>query len=147
MPAHRRIGASVEGFDLATGRTLWSVDAGANVALAQETAPPQIGQEVVILLNAAGTPMALNLMNGTESPVPAGATAFCQAMTSYTGPAYENGLGANSTMYTGGAAEFPCSPSGQAVAAPSKAPTFAGPSLDGLTAWSEANQVVAVAAG
>jgi hypothetical protein len=135
----------VEGFDLATGHTTWSVNAGANAALAQATTPPQIGQETVILPDDAGNPMALDLTTGKQSTIPQGSMAFCQAMTTYTGPPHETGPGTTSTDYAGGAAEFPCSPSGAAVAEPDQVPAFVGPALGGVIAWSEANQVVAAA--
>jgi len=137
----------VEGFDLATGRTTWSVDAGADVGLAQGLVPPQLGQEVVILPGAGGGPASLDLTTGSRAPLSPGVTAWCQTTTTYTGAPYDNGTGGTGTDYGGAPAEFPCNSAGQPVPVPSQVPSFVGPSLGGVVAWSESTQVTASRAG
>jgi PQQ-like domain len=133
----------IEGFDLATGHTLWSVDAGADVDLAQATALPQVAQEVVILPDTTGAPKRLNLVTGVQSAIPTGTVAFCQASTTYTGPGYPDAQGQSNTDYSGDAVEFPCMPNGESTSVPAKVPTFVGPSLGGVVAWSESSEIVA----
>jgi hypothetical protein len=135
----------LERFNLATGQTMWSVDAGANAALGGGNSPPLLGAEVVVLLGAGGKLDAIDLTTGDRSRIPAGSVAFCQMSTTYTGPAYRTGPGTTGDTYVGAAAEFPCSPNGTAVPVPSRLPGFVGPSLGGLVAFSEADAVVAAA--
>jgi hypothetical protein len=135
----------IEGFDMATGKTSWSVDAGANTALTQGTAPPQITAETIVITGPGGSPTAVDLTSGTRSAIPLTTVAWCRANTTYIGPPHAAAVG-TSTTYYGAPARFPCDPSGQAVSAPPRTPTFVGPAVDGLIAWSETDKVVAAPA-
>jgi hypothetical protein len=135
---------TVEGFDLATGRTVWSFNAGGDLSLIQQSPPPQVGAETVILPGAGGALEALDLATGARQPVSAGSLAWCQAETTYTANTSNQAANGSSTSsYQGNYAVFPCDRAGHPVPAPAAVPAYAGPSIGGTTAWSEANEVAA----
>lgn len=136
----------VEGFDLATGRTTWATDAGADASLVQGLVPPQLGPEVVILPGAGGGLASLDLTNGSRAALPAGVTAWCQTTTTYTGASCDTGSGGTSTEYQGVPGEFSCDATAQPMPSPSQVPGFVGPLLEGVIAWSGNNQVTAARA-
>jgi hypothetical protein len=132
----------VEGFSLATGKTLWSYDAGRDEQLFNE-AVPLLGPYVVALPGPGGSTVALNLATGAHRPVPAGAVAWCQAIAVYTTLVpYPTVRGADYKRISGGLTK-PCQPSGAAAAVPKTVPGYAGTDVDGLTVWSEPSEVVA----
>jgi hypothetical protein len=97
--------------------------------------------ENTVVLAAGQKLSALNLESGAQSAVPAAATAWCQKPTRYTTNVPDGD--SPTTSYQGNDALFPCRPTGTAIAPPNTVPRFVGPSLSGLVAWSDANQVVA----
>lgn len=135
----------VEGFDLATGKTQWSYNAGADGPLLSQT-PPLLGTNMVALPAPAGGMVALNLATGTHSSVPAGAAGWCEAPVTYTtqvGYPSQNGNGSAGYERVGQEAIRPCQASGASIAAPATVPGFVGTDVDGLTAWSESSEVSA----
>ncbi len=139
----------LEGFALATGKTLWSYDAGAVGSLISNT-PPFLGPSVVALPAPGGGMIALNLVTGTHRPVPAGAlpagaVSWCQSPVNYTtqvGWSYPNGP----TQYVriGQSALKPCLASGASAPIPKTVPGFVGTVVDGLSVWSGPSEVAAV---
>ena len=82
-------GASVtlEGFDLATGKTIWSFDAGPSVRLVSKPAPPMVSEDALVLVEPAGRPIELNLVTGARRDLPADVTAWCRpTATTYEPP-------------------------------------------------------------
>lgn len=73
----------VEGFNLATGKTLWSYDAGADASLADNQAPPLLGAHVVALPAPGGGMTAVNLATGTRRPVSPATSAWCKSPVTY----------------------------------------------------------------
>jgi outer membrane protein assembly factor BamB len=130
----------LEGFALQSGKTLWSYDAGAARSLLESSSLPQLAENTVVIpLDKKLT--ALNVETGSRTPIPAGATAWCQKPTRYTTnvPDGDN----PTTAYQGDDALFPCRPAGAAIAVPKTVPRFVGPMLNGVVAWSDADKVVA----
>ena len=127
---------TLEGFGPATGHTLWTFDAGDDAPLISLTEfPPQAGATVVVLPNATGTPNLVDLASGHATPAAASVVAWCESLTGYN-------LGSLG-RYTGAGAIFACNPEGHRVQTPRRIPSFVGPSIRGITAWSDRNQVVA----
>ena len=137
----------LEGFDLATGRTSWSFDAGQDLPLVEDTVPPQLGVETVLLPNSAGKLTTLNLATGATTRLASTASLWCQKPTTYTSKIpYHFSNGRTDNTYQGENATFPCDPQGHALPVPAQVPTFVGPTLNGLIAWSESNKVIAAPA-
>jgi hypothetical protein len=133
----------VEGFDLATGKTLWSYDAGSDGPLLTQT-PPLLGPYVVVVHSPHGGTVALNVVTGTRSPVPPGTVGWCQSTTTYkTHVAYPGSNGVRYYVRVGQLAIKPCQASGASAATPRTAPGFVGTAADGLTVWSESSEVAA----
>ncbi len=138
----------VEGFDLATGKTVWSFDDGHDAALIESSSPPQADDATVILPGAHGTPTQVDLSTGAQSPVPVAMVAWCTASTTYYEPTpFRPGNGTSIHDYIGNSATFPCDASSHPVAVPSQVPDFAATTIGGTAAWSEVNEVVAAPAG
>jgi hypothetical protein len=138
----------VEGFDLATGKTVWSFDAGHDAGLIDGSPPAQVGDATVILPGVRGTPTQVDLSTGAQAPVPVGTVAWCHALTSYNEPTpFQPGNGSPIHDYSGGIAHFPCDVSGHPVAVPNQVPSFAATTIGGTAAWSEMSEVVAAPAG
>jgi len=138
----------LEGFDLATGRTVWTFDAGAYTALVEGTFPAQAGAETVVVPAANGAPTLLNLTNGASAPAPGLTIAWRSRETTYqVSPPFDNSDGTTDSSYQGGWTTFPCTIAGKPRNTPAHAPAYAGPTLDGVVAWSEAHGVEATPAG
>jgi hypothetical protein len=133
----------VEGFDLTTGMTLWSYDAGADFSLIFSV-PPLLGPYLVALPSRSGGMVALNLVTGIHTPVRPSAVAWCHSAVAYRTQVGWRADGKTQYDRYAEAAIRPCRVSGSPVAIPKSAPGFAGTVSDGLTVWSEANKVVAV---
>jgi outer membrane protein assembly factor BamB len=134
----------VEGFDLATGTTLWSYDAGRDSSLLSQT-PPLLGPYVVALPSPGGGMVALNLATGARSPVAAGAVAWCQSTVGYKTQVGWRTLTTSALQYVrvGQQAIKPCRASGAPVAVPKTVPAFVGAVVDGLAVWSGPHDVTA----
>jgi len=137
----------VEGFDLATGKTLWAYDAGPDAILPFQP-PPLLGTYVVALPAPGGGMVALDLATGAHSPVPARAVAWCQPAVTYTAQVGWRDLNGQARYIRAGQPALqPCRATGATVATPKTVPgfvgTFVGTVVNGLTAWSESSRVVA----
>jgi len=67
---------TIEGFDLATGKTLWSYDAGADGALMLGGLPVLSSEVVAVTIPGGGT-VALNLVTGEYKPISPETAAWC----------------------------------------------------------------------
>lgn len=134
---------TVEGFELATGKTMWSYNAEADGPLLSQT-PPLIGPSLAILPAPAGGTVALNLATGAHSPVPSGAVAWCQSVITYTTKvAYQGGNLPPDYNRVGQQSIQPCQASAASAPTPQTVPGFIGTVIVGLTAWSESSEVLA----
>jgi outer membrane protein assembly factor BamB len=139
-------GANVvlEGFDLATGKTLWSYNAGSDGAIFSQT-PPLLGRYLVALPASGGGTVAVNLATGAHSLVPAGAVGWCRSLITYqTQVGYPIPNGPPDYERIGQEAIKPCqAASGSSSATPQTVPGFVGAVVGGLTVWSESSKVAA----
>jgi hypothetical protein len=134
----------IEGFNLATGRTVWSFNAGHDTSLIQQSIPPQIAPDTLIVPNPAGTPTELDLASGASTPTPPATVGWCDSLTMYhMNVPFPTADGGQISDYTGDLATVPCDPSGHQVATPTTVPSFAGPTIGNLVAWSEPGAVIA----
>ena len=140
-PTFSNFNVIVEGFTLRTGKTLWSFDAGPSKELLESASLPALAENTIVVKDAHNALVALNLVNGSRTPVAGGTRAWCEKPTRYTTNVPDGK--SPTTSYQGDQALFPCSTTGGAAAAPIKVPRFVGPSLDGLIAWSDAHSVLA----
>lgn len=70
--------ATVEGFDLRTGRRTWTWNAGsATVLLDNQHAPLRISQTTVLLPDRTGHPFAVDLRTGAAAPAPPTTVGWC----------------------------------------------------------------------
>jgi outer membrane protein assembly factor BamB len=76
--------AKIQGFDLATGKTIWSFDAGHDVRAFGEGALPQTGQDSIVLKTGSSA-TALNLSTGATRRLKSNTRAWCDRMIS-SGP-------------------------------------------------------------
>jgi len=138
----------LEGFDLATGHTRWSFDAGADADLATEAKlPPRTADTVIVLPGPDGKPTAVDLSTGISHAAAAATTAWCQSEVDYTVTSSQTGGGTGSSTYIGQDALFPCDLATHQIATPRRIPTFVGTPISGLVAWSEPHRVVAAPQG
>jgi hypothetical protein len=135
---------AIEGFDLATGKTTWSYDTGADDSLFNE-APPLIGPYKVSVPTPAGGSVALDLTTGATSPISADALLWCQRPSSYTMKVgFLNSEGRLVKAHSGQPTISPCTSSASFdVPSPATAPSFVGTVVDGLTVWGEPSRVIA----
>jgi hypothetical protein len=135
---------TLEGFDLATGKTIWSYDAGSNADLLDQL-PPVIGSEVVALPATSGGGMvALNLATGKAAPVSPTAAGWCGSSVQYkTKVPYPKPGGGSLYERSAFSGYEPCDASGDSAAFPAKVPSFAGVTVDGLTVTSDSSEVAA----
>ena len=134
--------ATLEGFQLATGKTTWSFHVGHDVGLIQETLlPPQTGLTSIALLAADGHYVELNLSTGVHHRMSQNTVGWCRRATMYKqSVAYHAGNGKTITTYIGQDGIGPCSATGARVRAPASVPSFLGQTgaeINGLIAWSD----------
>jgi outer membrane protein assembly factor BamB len=136
---------TIEGFDLATGKTIWSYDAGSNVGLLDGQLPPVMGSEVVALpAKSSGDMVALNLATGKHAPVSPTAAGWCASSVRYkTQVPYPKPGGGSQYEREASSGYEPCDASGDSVSSPAKVPSFAGITVDGLTVTSDSSEVAA----
>jgi hypothetical protein len=136
----------VEGFDLATGKTLWSYNAGSDGHLLYQR-PPLLGTHVVVLPAPGGGKVALDLATGAHKPVPPrspGGVDWCGSTITYkTQVGYPSSNGKLTYKRVGQEAIKPCKASGASAAIPQTVPGFVGTVVGGLTVWSESSEVAA----
>jgi outer membrane protein assembly factor BamB len=132
----------IEGFAPATGRTLWTFDAGHDPGFLAPTAPPaQVAAYTVVLTAPDGRFVALNLASGSTRPMPGAAIAWCRPLLTYN---------TDNQEYIGQYGISPCNDQQHAVPTPTRVPSFVsaiGASADDLVAWSEPSAVVAAPPG
>jgi outer membrane protein assembly factor BamB len=136
----------LEGFDLTTGRTVWSFDAGPDGDLLYGGSLPQVGVESVVVKKPAGGVTELDLRSGAQRTPPTGRTGWCQQGTSYEGPPVKTGSGKTLTTFVGELMRFACDVSGARAPVPGRVPAFVGPVLRSTVAWSEVDKVIAAPA-
>jgi outer membrane protein assembly factor BamB len=140
----------VQGFDLRTGRTLWSFDAARSVGLIDQTLlPPQSGANSIILRDKTGTYMDLNLRTGARHGISAAAPGWCRGSILYKQAVPYQAANHTITTYVGQLSLFPCLATSKRLETPRQAPTFVGAigaKADGLVAWSDTTGVIAVPA-
>jgi outer membrane protein assembly factor BamB len=137
---------TLEGFDLATGRTAWSFDAGADAGLVFGESTPQVGLETVILPGPGGAPTSVDLSSGARQPAPPGTVGWCRTDTRYEAPPIRTGDGRMVSSFPGNLVSFPCDVRGMRVPQPAQVPVFVGPVIGATLVWSETDRVIAVRA-
>jgi outer membrane protein assembly factor BamB len=135
---------TLEGFDLATGKTIWSYDAGSDADLLDST-PPVIGSEVIALpAKASGEMVALNLATGKPAPLSATAAGWCASGVEYkTKVPFPKPGGGSQYERQASSGYEPCDASRDSASFPAKVPGFAGITVDGLTVTSDSSEVAA----
>jgi outer membrane protein assembly factor BamB len=137
----------IEGFNLATGKTLWSFDVGNDGALILGS-PPILGPEVVAVPTPGGGMAALNLATGQHKLVSAASVGWCGVGPDYkTQVGYPNGHGGTAYTRSAFAGYQPCDALGDETAEPATVPSFVGTTVDGLTVTSNSSEVAAVPTG
>jgi hypothetical protein len=132
----------LEGFDVASGRTRWTFDAGRNVELIENVVPPQTGESTVILEAEDGSLVSLDLASGARQPVDEGTRAWCLQSTSYTASGPTGAVDG----YRGERAIAPCDARGRPAATGARVPAFVGrigTTVGGVAVWAAPNGVFA----
>lgn len=136
----------IEGFNLATGKTLWSYDAGADGGLLNGS-PPIVGPQVVAVPTPSGEIAALDLTTGKHRLISAGTSGWCTSGTTYkTKVGYPDGQGGTTYDRSAFSGYAPCDTSGADIPN-STAPNSAWITVDGLTVTSDSSEVAAVPVG
>jgi len=134
---------ALEGFDLANGRTLWSVDLARTADVALQSAAPVGAHHDVVLRDAEGDAVLVDLETGRTSPVRSQTRVACQRDTSYrVALAYRTARG-STHHYSGQPALFSCAADGHRISgAP---PNAARVALGGgeLSVWTDVTGVYA----
>jgi PQQ-like domain len=137
---------TIEAFDLATGKTLWSYDAGSNVNLLSN-APTILGSEVVAMPTSNGGMAALNLVTGKHVPVSGTAVGWCTSGVTYTTKVpYPNTQGGTTYQRPAFSGYYPCTVDGDNQSLPATVPSYVGVTVDGLTVTSDSSEVAATPA-
>jgi hypothetical protein len=139
----------LEGFDPATGRTTWRFDAGRNVGLLTYTKLPALtGRTQVLLSDAAGHKVLLDLATGHTTKPDTHTDAWCRDDTTYHLRKRPYGaVGDAPQKYVGEDARYRCDSRGHRSADPthpSAELVQALPTAAGERVWSGPNGVFAV---
>jgi outer membrane protein assembly factor BamB len=139
---------SLLGFDPATGRILWRFAAGHDRdLLGLRRLPPQIAANTVVLADARGGLITLNLANGARAATTPSRRAWCRAPLTYTESVpYTANNGLSTTHYIGQFGLYPCTTTAVRRPQPTRIPNFVGAigaEADGLVAWSDSTGVTA----
>ncbi len=140
---------TIQGFDPATGRTIWSFDAGRNTGLlGGQFFPARLDEDTIVLRDRSRRLVALNLRSGSHRAVSSSTAAWCERTLTYrlSNAAYYRG---KSGMYVGQAGLFACTADGRRHNVPARVPALIseiGAKADGMTAWTDANAVRAAPA-
>ncbi|MDQ1599860.1 MAG: hypothetical protein QOD68_1334 [Actinomycetota bacterium] len=133
----------IEGFDPATGKTLWTFDVTKTPDLLamQPVATGPGGQ--ISVTDAKGAAVLLDLETGKTLALPAKAALACTAQTQYrTKVAYRTRLG-NTHRHLGQPAVFPCTAQGTRAEGPPPGATWVAIGGSRLAAWSDSTGVYA----
>ena len=137
----------IEGFNLATGKTRWSYDAGADGSLLVGSLPV-LGSEVVAVPTPSGGTVALNLATGEHKAISQKSAGWCGVGADFkTQVGYSNGQGGTAYERRGFSGYQPCDALGDDTSGATAVPSFAGISVDGLTVTSNSSEVAAVPTG
>jgi hypothetical protein len=140
----RNATAKLQGFNPATGKTIWSFDARHDMHLVGGGGLPQIGQASIVL-KTGSSETALNLSTGATRRVQANAHAWCERILTFKLKDAQY-YGGKTGTYVGQYGLYPCTVNGLASTIPASVPSFIreeGASADGLTAWTTPNAVYA----
>ena len=92
--SHRNVDVTIEGFDVATGKTTWSVALGADRSLVSGDARLPVAGTNQVVLQAPAGPIVLDVATGQTSAPAAGATFWCMSNQRYEFlPSYETDEG------------------------------------------------------
>jgi outer membrane protein assembly factor BamB len=145
--------ATVEGFDVRTGRTTWSWDAGTGGGLVDYQHPPvRTGQTGILLPNRSGRRYVLDLRTGAARPVAADAVGWCAVSGEFalrepivldTDPINSHTAGTDPiNSHTAGTVHRACNGAGRA-AVPHTAPADLAAMASGVAAIAGPQDVVA----
>ena len=142
--------ATIEGFDPATGRTIWRFEAGHAVGLLTQTFhAAQTGVERLVLRDQGGSYVDLDLRTGVRHRVDRTARGWCRGEIVYhQAIPYDTSHGPV-TKYVGQGSLFPCVATGARLPTPPRAGAVAaaiGAKANGIVAWSDTGGVIAVPA-
>jgi hypothetical protein len=145
----RDAGGVLEGFDPATGRTTWRFDAGRNVGLLTHAKLPALtGRSQVLLSDAAGHKVLLDLATGHTTKPDSHTDAWCRADSTYhLGSRPYAGTGGVPHKYVAEDARYRCDAQGHRSADPTHPSADlvqALPTAAGERVWSGPNGVFAV---
>jgi hypothetical protein len=140
--------ATLQGFEPATGRTLWTFAAGHNPGLILGTSPPpRLSQETIAVRNNSGALESLNLRTGVRHGIAHSAAAWCSRFIQYRltigYPGVTSGVIHD---HIGQYAAIPCTPAGRRTKRPTLVPQFVGAATSGLVVWSDTHGVFAARA-
>jgi hypothetical protein len=142
--------ATIEGFNLANGRTKWRFDAGRSVGLITESLQsPQLGPETIVIQDLAGRYVDLNLRTGAHHRVSRSIRGWCRSAVNYPQAVPYVSAKHTYSTYIGQGALFPCDATGARVRIPKTVPPLVGEigaTSDGLVAWSDHAGLMAVPA-
>jgi hypothetical protein len=135
---------TLEGFDPATGGTMWTFKVGRdNELITEEALPPQVGASAIVLPNVSGQPTTLELATGASASFKAKAVAWCRSITVYKENVPYQTANQSMTRYEGDYAVFPCTSVTRPATPPARIPSFVGAHIGGVSAWAENKGVVA----
>src|SRR5262249_51522224 len=92
---------TIEGFDVATGETTWSIPAGASEALVRSDATLMIAGPAQLVVPRPSGPMVLDYAAGHMTPATPGAAYWCMLPTEYHTSAVDRSRGVNSEIAGG----------------------------------------------
>jgi hypothetical protein len=142
---------AIEGFDPATGRTLWHFNAGRSIGLiSQSLHTAQTGPERIVLRDRRGGYLELDLRTGARHRVAPTARGWCRGAIFYRQAVpYLAAGGRKITQYVGQGSLFPCLATGKRLPTPARASTLVrdiGATTRGVAAWSDTTGVIAAPA-
>jgi outer membrane protein assembly factor BamB len=135
---------TLEGFDLATGKTRWSFNAGRNTRLMTGlSVPARIDSNTIAISDRRGQLFALDVRTGATRPIRATLRAWCEKTILYH-LAHTGYYGGQGGLYVGQAGLSPCTASGQRSPQPATIPSLVrdiGATTSGITAWTDNHTV------
>jgi outer membrane protein assembly factor BamB len=137
----------LEGFDLKTGRSTWTYDAGHADALLDGSTFPRTDAATIVVPTGDHGLVAIDLASGRHKTVTARTDAWCGKETKYkVSPPFDNGS-TKISEYTGADALVACGADGKPAARPKTVPSWVGASGAGMVVWSQPSAVVAARTG